>query len=87
MWSWTSRAERWLPSDPTRSSSGWSRISTSLVIRKDIDVAKPSKRSHLEQQRHNRWALLQWSLLAIIVVLGTISLFVFFDGGSILNQR
>ena len=49
-------------------------------------MAKYSKRSHLEQQRHNRWALLQWSLLAIIVVLGTISLFVFFDGGSILRQ-
>ncbi len=53
--------------------------------RKDTDVAKTSKRSHLERQRHNRWALLQWSLLAIFAVLATISLFVFFDGGSILQ--
>lgn len=48
-------------------------------------MAKTSRRSHIEQRRHNRWALLQWSLLAIFVVLGTISLFVLFDGGSILQ--
>lgn len=73
--------------DTTRSTTGWSPFSIRLESRKDTDVAKSTKRSHLEQQRHNRWALLQWSLLAIIVVLGTISLFVFFDGGSILRQR
>jgi len=46
-------------------------------------VATRSKRSASERARHNRWATLQWTLLALLAVLLTIALFVFVDSAGI----
>ncbi len=46
-------------------------------------MASRSRRSPTERARHNRWAVLQWSLLGLLMVLGTIALLVFVDGAGI----
>ncbi|MDH4276656.1 MAG: hypothetical protein OEZ14_15555 [Acidimicrobiia bacterium] len=46
-------------------------------------MATRSKRSASERARHNRWATLQWILLALLAVLLTIALFVFVDSAGI----
>jgi hypothetical protein len=46
-------------------------------------VASRSRPSAAERRQHNRWAALQWSLLALLAVIGTIALFVLVDGSGI----
>ncbi len=41
------------------------------------------KRSHIEQQRHNRWANLQWAVLMMLVLLASVAAFVLFDGAGV----
>lgn len=41
------------------------------------------RRSHIEQQRHNRWATLQWGVLALLVLLASVAAFVLFDGAGV----
>ncbi|MDH3294842.1 MAG: hypothetical protein OER95_11045 [Acidimicrobiia bacterium] len=40
-----------------------------------------------ERRKHNRWALLQWTMLALLAVIATIALFVFIDGVGVTGSQ
>jgi hypothetical protein len=44
------------------------------------------RRAHRDRRRHDRLATLQWTLLAVALVLGTIAAFVLFDGAGAITH-
>lgn len=53
----------------------------------DLIPMAQRKRSHIERQRHNRWANLQWGLVMLVVLFASVAAFVLFDGTNVSHSN